>query len=104
MPSAIFLVGGAPSATTTPPTGRYCGNVNTGAAGKNITYGELTVGATYSPPLTMPSTLGLVIRPEARFDSIIGGSAHVAPYDVGSNGQGKKSSQITLAVDTILSF
>ena len=93
-----------PLSNNNTPNGTYCGGVNTGAASKNITYGELTVGATYSPPLTMPSTLGLVVRPEARFDSIIGGTAHVAPYDLGSNGQGKKSNQITLAVDTILSF
>jgi hypothetical protein len=95
-----------PLSNANTPNGCYGGNVNTAATapGKNITYGELTIGAAYSPPLTMPSTLGLVIRPEARFDSIVGGSAHVAPYDVGSNGQGKKSSQITLAVDAILSF
>ena len=98
------MVGGATFSNNGVPNGCYGGNVNTPGVGKNLTYGELTVGAAYTPPLTMPSTLGLVIRPEARFDSIIGGSAHVAPYDVGSNGQGKKSSQITLAVDAVLSF
>jgi hypothetical protein len=94
------------NANTKNPVGNqtYCGNVNTPGVSKNITYGELTIGASYTPPLPLPGTWGLVIRPEARFDSIIGGSAHVAPYNVGSNGQGTKSSQITLAVDAILSF
>jgi len=104
------------NANTKNPVGNltYCGTGgtnNTGAASSNVvntaynlTYGELTLGASYTPPLAMPSTLGLVIRPELRFDSIVGGSAHYKPYDVGSKGFGTKSSQTTLAVDAILSF
>ncbi len=81
----------------------YCGNVNNGLPA-NITYGELTIGAAYTPPLPLPGTWGLTIRPEARFDSIIGGSAHVAPYNVSNKGVGTKSNQVTLAVDALLAF
>jgi len=83
----------------------YCGTGGTGTTGGayNLTYGELTMGAAYTPPLTMPGTLGVVIRPEARFDSIIGGGRQ-KPFNVGAAGIGTKTSQVTLAIDTILSF
>jgi hypothetical protein len=80
----------------------YCG-----APGRafNVVYSEVTIGATYTPTWPpLPGTWGLAIRPEARFDSIIGGSAGVKPYDVNSKGIGTKSSQVTLAVDATLSF
>jgi len=82
----------------------YCGNVNTGLP-FNVVYSELTIGATYSPTWPpLPGTWGLAIRPEARFDTIIGGSKGVKPYDVSVKGLGTKTSQITLAVDATLSF
>jgi hypothetical protein len=99
------------NAGTTNPVGNqtYCGTGSTAAtiAGTafNVVYSEVTVGATYTPTWPpLPGTWGLAIRPEARFDSIIGGSAHLDPYDVGKTGHGTKSSQVTLAVDTTLSF
>jgi hypothetical protein len=87
--------------------GTYCGNGSSATTGTsyNVVYGEVTVGATYTPTWPpLPGTWGLAIRPEARFDSIIGGSAHLDPFDVGASGHGTKSSQVTLAVDTTLSF
>jgi hypothetical protein len=85
----------------------YCGNGSTATDGTpySVVYGEVTVGATYTPTWPpLPGTWGLAIRPEARFDSIIGGSAHLHPYDVSTQGFGTKSSQVTLAVDATLSF
>ena len=92
---------------TTNPVGNqsYCGTGGTGTVGGayNLTYGELTVGASYTPPIEFPGTLGLVIRPEARFDSIIGGGKQ-KPFDVNGAGVGTKTSQVTLALDAIFSF
>ena len=39
----------------------------------------------------------------ARFDSVIGGG-HVHPFDIGPNGVGRRTSQVTLAVDLIVGF
>ncbi|MGA3305960.1 MAG: hypothetical protein ABSC26_08135, partial [Stellaceae bacterium] len=98
------------NAGTKNPVGNltYCGTGNTATVGVkayNVVYGEVTVGATYTPTWPpLPGTWGLAIRPEARFDSVVGGSAHVSPFDVVKSGQGTKSSQVTLAVDATLSF
>jgi hypothetical protein len=97
------------NANTRNPVGNqaYCGSGSSAKIGTpyNAVYGEVTVGATYTPTWPpLPGTWGLAIRPEARFDTIIGGSGHVDPYDVGSSGHGTKSSQVTLAVDATLSF
>ena len=80
------------------PSLAYCGS------GKdyNVTYGELTVGATYKPPLAVP--VDVMIRPEARLDTVVGGSAGVKPFDASATSTGTKTSQITLAVDLIVGF
>ncbi|MGA2087379.1 MAG: outer membrane beta-barrel protein [Stellaceae bacterium] len=98
--------GGGPLSNNNVPNGCYgaTGPNNIGNKAFNVLYSELTIGASYTPPLTMPSTLGLVIRPEARLDNVIGGSRGLKPYDVNSKGNGTKTDQITLAVDAILSF
>jgi hypothetical protein len=81
----------------------YCGAgtaATIGTIAYNAVYGELTLGATYTPTWPpLPGTWGLTIRPEARFDTVVSGSRTVKPYDSGT-----KSSQITLAVDAILAF
>ena len=90
----------------------YCSN----AADFNALIGELTVGATYKPPLSLP--VNVMIRPEARFDTIVGGSRGLKPFDVTNKGQfsapagsplnptsaGTKTSQVTLSVDLIIGF
>jgi len=97
------------NAGTKNPVGNqlYCGQGSTAGTVAttpyNLTYGELTIGASYTPPVTLPGTLGLVIRPEARLDTIVGGGKQ-KPFDVGSTGAGTKTSQYTFAVDAILSF
>ena len=80
--------------------GTYCGNLNTGGAAFNAIYSEFTVGASYTPTWPpLPGTWGLTIRPEARFDTLLASSPRITPYNSGT-----KSSQVTLAVDAILSF
>jgi hypothetical protein len=100
--------GGATFSNNNILNGTYCGTGSASTVGVkayNVVYGELTVGATYTPTWPpLPGTWGLAIRPEARFDTVVGGSAHVSPFDVGKSGQGTKSSQVTLAVDATLSF
>lgn len=63
---------------------------------KATTYGEITVGATYSPP-NLPGMLStLELRPELRYDDALNG---VHAYDDQS-----KSNQFTLAMDADLTF
>jgi hypothetical protein len=85
----------------------YCGNLGN----YNVTYGEITLGATYRPPLALP--VSVMIRPEIRYDTVIGGGSGVKPFDVtktsfgsGATGTntGTKTSQVTLAVDLIVGF
>ena len=47
---------------------------------------------------------GTAIRPEVRYDTVIGGSSSVKPFNVNSTGNGTKTSQVTFAVDFILGF
>jgi hypothetical protein len=82
-------------------------------AGK-ATYSELTIGANWAPALSYPSfapsTLGLTIRPEFRWDHAFGLNPGQHPFDVttasGASGtiNGTKNDQITLSVDAILAF
>jgi len=74
----------------------YTGN-SYGTGEGNTLYGEMTVGATYTPPLKLPGTVGLAVRPEVRWDTVLGGTAGIAPFAGTSN-------EFTLALDTILSF
>lgn len=76
----------------------YCG------AGKNysVTYAAITIGGTYKPSIS--DKFNVMIRPEARWDGVIGGSSGVKPFDVNGKGVGTKTSQVTLAVDLIAGF
>jgi len=84
------------------PSLGYGANINTGAA-YNVLYSEITLGATYKPTLPW-SQINAAIRPEIRYDTIIGGSRGLKPFDVNAAGVGTKTSQVTLAVDFILGF
>jgi hypothetical protein len=64
-------------------------------APKATTYGEITVGFTFKPALPAPVT-GLLIRPELRVDSALGGGH---PFNGGTN-----ATQLTLASDFVLTF
>ncbi len=101
-----------PRQTTTPtrsaaslPDLGYCGS----GANYNVTYGEITLGATYKPSIPYP--VNVMVRPEIRYDTVIGGSS-VHPFDVtstsfgsaGGAGTGSSSSQFTIAVDLIVGF
>jgi len=67
----------------------------------NLTYGEITLGANYKPSV---SDMGyLTIRPEVRWDTVVGGGRG-KPYDASATALGTKSSQYTLAIDAILGF
>jgi methionine-rich copper-binding protein CopC len=84
-------------------------------AGK-ATYSELTIGANWSPsvpfPDQLPSTLGLTIRPEFRWDHAFGLNPGAHPFDVTNASaaatspamNGTKDDQILLSVDAILAF
>jgi putative OmpL-like beta-barrel porin-2 len=60
------------------------------------TYGALTVGVTYKPPGLPPVISGLLIRPEARWDTDLGGESAF-------NG-GRANESFTLASDVVLTF
>jgi hypothetical protein len=66
------------------------------------TYGEITLGASYRPSLFAGGYV--TIRPELRYDTIVGGSKGAKPFDVNAAGFGTKTSQITLSVDAIVGF
>ena len=81
-------------------------------AGK-ATYSELTIGANWAPaiafPSQLPSTLGLTIRPEFRWDHAFGLNPGVHPFGVtkasaAAGTTGTKDDQILLSVDAILAF
>ncbi|HXP31124.1 MAG TPA: outer membrane beta-barrel protein [Stellaceae bacterium] len=84
-----------------PTNDTYCANSNTGRA-FNAVYGALTLGATYKPPVAL-GPLSLMLRPEVRYDQVIGGS-NVKPFDINASGVGTKSNQFTIAMDAILAF
>lgn len=68
---------------------------NTAVSGGKTTYGALTLGANYKPPV--PKLFeGLVIRPELRIDDALNGTK---PFN-----NGRSSHQITIASDLILPF
>jgi hypothetical protein len=89
--------------------------VNNGSynAGK-ATYSALTFGVNYTPAITLPGTLGLVIRPEARWDHAFGMVNGAKAFDVTKTSgaqtpvagalQGTKNDQFLLSIDAILSF
>lgn len=64
--------------------------------GKTTTYGALTAGVTYKPPGLPPAISGLLIRPEIRWDTDLGGTKAF-------NG-GKDNAQVTIASDVVLTF
>jgi hypothetical protein len=68
----------------------------------NTTFGEITLGATYKPPLPW-NNVNFMVRPEVRYDGVIGGG-NAKPYDVNASGVGTKTTQFTAAVDFILGF
>ena len=87
---------------------------NSGYNAGKATYSELTLGANWSPALAfpdvLPSTLGLTIRPEARWDHAFNMNPGAHPFDVttasGASGtiNGTKDDQYLLSVDAILAF
>lgn len=82
------------------PNLAYCSNASD-PAGADVTFGELTIGASYKPSI---SDMGyLTIRPELRYDTVVGGG-HANPFDASATAVGTKSSQFTLAVDAIVGF
>jgi len=66
---------------------------------KPTTYGAITVGLTFKPSLPAPVT-GLLIRPELRVDTALGGGQ---PFK-DRGGVGTSSSAITIASDFVLTF
>jgi hypothetical protein len=64
--------------------------------GKTTTYGALTAGVTYKPPGLPPVISGLLIRPEIRWDTDLGGTKAF-------NGH-QDNSQVTIASDVVLTF
>jgi hypothetical protein len=60
------------------------------------TYGALTVGVTYKPSGLPPVVSGLLIRPEIRWDTDLGGAR--------AYNSNKDNSQVTLAGDVVLTF
>jgi hypothetical protein len=64
--------------------------------GKTTTYGALTVGVTWKPAGLPDVISGLLIRPEVRWDTDLGGTK--------AFNSGKDNSQVTLASDFVLTF
>ena len=65
------------------------------APGTNTTYGALTLGVTWKPPLPAPVT-GLLIRPEVRWD-------HAFTDNRPFNAQ-RDNNAFTLGADAVLTF
>jgi hypothetical protein len=91
------------------PTNIFNSGYNAGRA----TYSELTLGANWSPaiafPNQLPSTLGLTIRPEFRWDHAFGLTPGLHPFgvtkaSVAAGTVGTKDDQILLSVDAIIAF
>jgi hypothetical protein len=76
------------------------GNLANGKA----TYNGLTLGVNYTPPITMPSTLGLMIRPEARWDHAFGTPGSTKVFNASATAAGTTNDQFLLSVDAVLSF
>jgi hypothetical protein len=66
------------------------------AARHATTYGALTLGVTYKPPGLPPAITGLMIRPEIRWDTDLGGAK--------AFNSNKDNSSFTLASDVVLTF
>lgn len=92
---------------------------NAGYNAGKATYSELTIGANWTPavafPDMLPSTLGLTIRPEARWDhawgfnktttdSVTGATVANHVFDTNSHGVGTKDDQFLFSIDGILAF
>jgi hypothetical protein len=91
---------------------------NAGYNAGKATYSELTIGANWTPAVTfpsmLPSTLGLTVRPEFRWDHAFGMANGAHAFDVTSASgsvaapagtlNGTKDDQILLSVDAILAF
>ena len=73
------------------------GKPNTSFSGGRTTYGELTFGVNFKPPVSAPFT-GLVIRPEIRYDASLNGT-HPFGTSTGTSGH-----QVTLGTDIIIPF
>ena len=67
----------------------------------NVTYGEITLGASYKPSVT--DMAYLTIRPELRYNSVVGGG-NDKPFDASSTAKGTQTGQFTLAIDAIIGF
>jgi len=68
------------------------------AAAGPTTYGEITLGLTYKPPMPAPIQ-GLMIRPEIRFDDALNG---VKAFKFDSFGAPHSDSQVTFGLDFVL--
>ena len=76
------------------------GKYNTAQFGPHGTYGEVTFGATWKPDGLPKPISGLLIRPEVRYDSMLGTvPGYKAPFNGGKNAYG-----VTLASDFVLTF
>jgi putative OmpL-like beta-barrel porin-2 len=73
------------------------GKPNGSFGGGHTTYGEITLGLNYKPPVPDPFT-GFVIRPEIRYDASLNGT-HPFGTSTGTSGH-----QFTLATDFIVPF
>jgi len=71
------------------------GRPNNAISGGNATYGEITLGLNYKPPVPSMFT-GVVLRPEIRYDGALN---HAHPFNSGTSGH-----QVTLAGDIIIPF
>jgi hypothetical protein len=91
----VSYPGGSPSQTPRP--------VSNWSVGK-ATYGALTLGANYTPPLpALPLNAGLTIRPEIRWDHAWGLAGSNKAFNPGSSGM-KDNDQFLFSVDAIFGF
>ena len=71
---------------------------NTSYCGGSVTYGELTLGVSYKPPVPYGS---ITIRPEVRYDTDFSGGK---VFDMNSAGVNTRTGEFTTAMDIILAF
>ena len=84
---------------------------NAGYNAGKATYGDITIGANYTPPIPpLPLNAALTIRPELRWDHAWGMNPGAHPFDVTSGASkggvatGTKDDQFLFSVDAIFGF
>ncbi len=73
-------------------------------ANGKATYNSLTLGANITPPFTLPYSLGLLLRPEARWDHAFGTAGNNKVFNSSATATGTSNDQFLLSLNAVVSF